>query len=112
MPVEKPFLFLLHEEKQTLPLVSMSPPSSVLFISLLPSPCFNYLPWVQPYPHPKELMIKERVTWSLYLYFLYRGRKCYSFFPISPHFYPVMLNFFPNKPYYYFYYKKERITRE
>jgi hypothetical protein len=28
------------------------------------------------------------------------------FIPISTHFYPVLLNSFPNKLYYYFYYKK------
>jgi hypothetical protein len=27
---------------------------------------------------------------------------------ISPHFYPVTLNFFPNKLYYYYYYKKKK----
>jgi hypothetical protein len=29
-----------------------------------------------------------------------------SFFPICAHFYPIILNFFPNKLYCYFYYKK------
>jgi hypothetical protein len=35
------------------------------------------------------------------------GARNVSSFPISPHFYPVIRNFFPNKLYYYFYYKKK-----
>jgi hypothetical protein len=33
---------------------------------------------------------------SLHSHFLHWGRKCFSFFPISPFFYPIILNFFPN----------------
>jgi hypothetical protein len=32
------------------------------------------------------------------------ARKCVSLFPISPHFYPVVLNSFPKKLHYYVYY--------
>jgi hypothetical protein len=33
------------------------------------------------------------------------SRKCFFFSPISPHSYPIILNFFPNKFYYYFHFK-------
>jgi hypothetical protein len=41
------------------------------------------------------------------LWWVSTSRKCLSsFFPIAPHFCPVILNLFPNKLYYYFYFKK------
>jgi hypothetical protein len=58
---------------------------------------------------PKELNLEGnrnifKKKGSLYSHFLQEM----FLFSISPHFYPVVLNFFANKLYYNFYYKKKR----
>jgi hypothetical protein len=45
----------------------------------------------------------KNVMRRLYSHFLHEGRKCFFFFPISPHFYPVKLNFLTNIFYTFFF---------